>query len=180
MLVRASGPRSKPFSTERKQANPHWKGEGSRRKIRQSTTRTKPRELWLRRDSHFRFNRRSRTHHSVRRSGQNALTRGIMLGEPSASSHYWLSSSYSWPSRAGLKIRRREAVNNSAAVEMIMADKLMKLLVELVLGKRARTGLLRICIADRSTIITILSSGAGRAFIRNESSDEEPVRGLRQ
>lgn len=103
-----------------------------------------------------------------------------MLGEPSASSHYWLSSSYSWPSRAGLKIRRREAVNNSAAVEMIMADKLMKLLVELVLGKRARTGPLRICIADRSTIITILSSGAGRAFIRNESSDEEPVRGLRQ
>ncbi len=55
-----------------------------------------------------------------------------------------------------------------------MVDKLMKLLVELVLGKRARTGPLRICIADRSTIITILSSGAGRAFIRNESSDEEP------
>jgi hypothetical protein len=103
-----------------------------------------------------------------------------MLGEPSAASHYWSSSSYSWPSRAGLKIRRGEAVNNSAAVEMIMADKLMKLLVELVLGKRARTGPLRICIADRSTIITILSSGAGRAFIRNESSDEEPVRGLRK
>ena len=51
---------------------------------------------------------------------------------------------------------------------MIMADKLMKLLVELVLGKRARTGPLRICIADRSTIITILSSGAGvLSFVTN-------------
>jgi hypothetical protein len=77
-------------------------------------------------------------------------------------------------------MRRREAVNNSAAAQRILVDKLMKLLVELVLGKRARTGPLRICIADRSTIVTILSSGAGRAFIRNESSDEEPVRGLRQ
>jgi hypothetical protein len=45
MLVRAGGPRSKPFSTERKQVNPHWKGEGSRRKIRQSTTRTTARAL---------------------------------------------------------------------------------------------------------------------------------------
>src|SRR6266481_3787738 len=77
-------------------------------------------------------------------------------------------------------MRRSEAVNNSAAAERIMVDKLMELLVEWVLGKRARTGPLRICSADRSTIITILSSGAGRAFIRNESSDEEPVRGLRQ
>ena len=73
-------------------------------------------------------------------------------------------------------MRRSEAVNNSAAaLEVIMVDKSMKLLVEWVFaGKRARTGPLRICIADRSTIITILSSGAGRAFIRNESSDEEP------
>ena len=77
-------------------------------------------------------------------------------------------------------MRRREAVNNSGAAQRILVDKLMKLLVELVLGKRARTGPLRICIADRSTIVTILSSGAGRVFIRNESSDEEPVRGLRQ
>ena len=171
MLVRAGGPRSKPFSTERKQVNPHWKGEGSRRKIRQSTTRTTARALAQARFAFSIQPAKSRTHHSVRRSGQNALTPGIMLGEPSAASHYWSSSSYSWPSRAGLKIRRREALNNSAAVEMIMADKLMKLLVELVLGKRARTGPLRICIADRSTIITILSSGARRAFIRNESSD---------
>jgi hypothetical protein len=76
------------------------------------------------------------------------------------------------------KACRSEAVNNSAAREMIVVDKLRKLLVEWVLGKRARTGPLRMGIADRSTIITILSSGAGRAFIRNESSDEEPVRGL--
>jgi len=69
-------------------------------------------------------------------------------------------------------------VNNSAVLEMIVVDKLMKLLVEWVLGKRARTGPLRMCIAERWTIVTILSSGAGRAFIRNESSDEEPVRGL--
>ncbi len=75
-------------------------------------------------------------------------------------------------------MRQSEAVNNSAALKMIVVDKLRKLLVEWVLGKRARTGPLRMCIADRSTIITILSSGAGRAFIRNESSDEEPVRGL--
>ena len=71
-------------------------------------------------------------------------------------------------------------MNNSAALEIILVDKLRKLLVEWVLGKRARTGPLRMCIADRSTILTILSSGAGRAFIRNESSDEEPVRGLGQ
>jgi hypothetical protein len=32
-------------------------------------------------------------------------------------------------------MRRSEGVNNSAAMEMIMVDKLMKLLVELVLGK---------------------------------------------
>ena len=179
MLVRAGGPRSKPSSTERKQVNPHWKGEGSRRKIRQSTTRTTARALA---QARFAF--------SIQPAKSNASFRSAKrterfdarhnAGEPSAASHYWSSSSYSWPSRAGLKIRRREAVNDSAAVEMIMADKLMKLLVELVLGKRARTGPLRICIADRSTIITILSSGAGRAFIRNESSDEEPVRGLRQ
>jgi hypothetical protein len=100
--------------------------------------------------------------------------------EPLATAHYWSSSSYSWLSGTGLKMRPSEGVNNSAAMELIMVDKLMKELVELVLGKRARTGPLRICIADRSTIITILSSGAGRAFIRNESSDEEPVRGLRQ
>jgi hypothetical protein len=77
-------------------------------------------------------------------------------------------------------MRRSEAVNNSAAAERIMVDKWMKLLVEWAWGKRARTGPLRICIADRSTIVTILSSGAGRAFIANESSDEEPVRGLGQ
>ena len=71
-----------------------------------------------------------------------------------------------------------EAVNNSAALETILVDKVMKLFVQWLLGKRARTGPLRMCIADRSTIITILSSGTGRAFIRNESSDEEPVRGL--
>ena len=71
-------------------------------------------------------------------------------------------------------------MNNSAALEIILVDKLRKLLVEWVLGKRARTGPLRMCIADRSTILTILSSGAGRVFIRNESSDEEPVRGLKQ
>ena len=100
---------------------------------------------------------------------------------PLASSIYWSSSSYSWSSGLALKsLGRSEAVNNSAALEMIGVDKLMKKLVELVLGRRARTGPLRICIADRSTIVTILSSGAGRAFIRNESSDEEPVRGLRQ
>ena len=99
-------------------------------------------------------------------------------GGPSASSNYWSSSSYSWRSGTDLEMRRSEAVNNSAAVERIMVDKLMKLLVELVLGKRARTGPLRMFIDDRSTIVTILSSGAGRAFIRNESSDEEPVRGL--
>jgi hypothetical protein len=95
-----------------------------------------------------------------------------------AASPYWSSSSYSWPSGTGFKEWPSEAVNNSAVLEMIVVDKLMKLLVEWVLGKRARTGPLRMCIADRSTIVTILSSGAGRAFIRNESSDEEPVRGL--
>jgi hypothetical protein len=79
-----------------------------------------------------------------------------------------------------LEIRRCEGVNNSAPAKRIVVDKLMKELVELVLGKRARTGPLRMFIDDRSTIVTILSSGAGRAFIRNESSDEEPVRGLRQ
>jgi len=55
-----------------------------------------------------------------------------------------------------------------------MVDKLRKLLVELILGRRTRTGPLRMCSADRSTILTILSSGAGRVFIRNESSDEDP------
>ena len=93
---------------------------------------------------------------------------------------YWSSSSYSWPSGTGVKMRRSEVVNNSAAAERIMVDKLMELLVEWVWGKMARTGPLRICSADRSTIITILSSGAGRAFIRKESSDEEPVGGLGQ
>ena len=73
-----------------------------------------------------------------------------------------------------------EAVNNSAALETILVDKVMKLFVQWLLGKRARTGPLRMCIADRSTILTILSSGAGRAFIRIESSDEEPVGGLKQ
>src|SRR5437899_1516226 len=106
---------------------------------------------------------------------------GAYSGPPFAPSLYWSSSSYSWSSGRALKsLGRSEAVNNSAALEMIGVDKLMKEPVELVLGKRARTGPLRICIADRSTIITILSSGAGRAFIRNESSDEEPVRGLSQ
>jgi hypothetical protein len=102
-----------------------------------------------------------------------------MLSELSASP-YWSSSSYSWPSGTGLKMRGSEAVNNSAALEVILVDKVMKLLVQLLLGKRARTGPLRMYIADRSTILTILSSGAGRVFIRNESSDEEPVRGLKQ
>jgi hypothetical protein len=97
-----------------------------------------------------------------------------------SASRYWSSSSYSWLSGTGVKMQRSEAVNNSAASQRIVVDKLMKKLVELGLGKTARTGPLRICIADRSTIVTILSSGAGRAFIRNESSDEEPVRGLRQ
>jgi hypothetical protein len=71
-------------------------------------------------------------------------------------------------------------VNNSALLGRILVDKVMRKLVQWVLGKRARTGPLRICSADRSTILTILSSGAGRVFIRNESSDEEPVRGLKQ
>jgi len=77
-------------------------------------------------------------------------------------------------------MRQSEAVNNSAALEMILVDKGMKKLVQWLRGKRTRTGPLRMCIADRSTILTILSSGAGRVFIRNESSDEEPVRGLKQ
>ncbi len=77
-------------------------------------------------------------------------------------------------------MRPSEAVNNSAPWEMILVDKGMKKLVQWLAEKRARTGPLRMCIADRSTILTILSSGAGRAFIRNESSDEEPVRGLKQ
>ena len=77
-------------------------------------------------------------------------------------------------------MRQSEAVNNSAALEMILVDKGMKKLVQWLWGERTRTGPLRMCIADRSTILTILSSGAGRAFIRNESSDEEPVRGLKQ
>ena len=97
-----------------------------------------------------------------------------------APSHYWPSSSYSWPSGTVLKVWRSEAVNNSAPWEMILVDKGMKKLVQWLAEKRARTGPLRMCIADRSTILTILSSGAGRAFIRNESSDEEPVRGLKQ
>src|SRR6266513_2704475 len=98
----------------------------------------------------------------------------FLVGQRLAGAIYWSSSSYSWPSGTGVKMRRSEAVNNSAAAERIMVDKLMELLVEWVWGKRARTGPLRICSADRSTIVTILSSGAGRAFIRNESSDEEP------
>ena len=59
-----------------------------------------------------------------------------------------------------------------------MVDKIAQEFVELVLGKRARTGPLRMFIDDRSTIVTILSSGAGRAFIRNESSDEDRSRSL--
>ena len=43
-----------------------------------------------------------------------------------------------------------EAVNNSAALETILVDKVMKLFVQWLLGKRARTGPLRMCIADRS------------------------------
>ena len=98
-----------------------------------------------------------------------------------AGSHYWSSSSYSWTSERGLEgPQSGEAVNNSAAVEIILVDKGMKKLVQWLRGKRTRTGPLRMCIADRSTILTILSSGAGRVFIRNESSDEEPVRGLKQ
>ena len=97
-----------------------------------------------------------------------------------AAAHYWSSSSYSWPSGRALEMRQSEAVNNSAALEMILVDKVMKKLLQWFLGKKARTGPLRMCIADRSTILTILSSGAGRVFIRNESSDEEPVRGLKQ
>ena len=77
-------------------------------------------------------------------------------------------------------MRQSEAVNNSAAWEMILVDQGMKKPVQWLWGKRTRTGPLRMCIADRSTILTILSSGAGRVFIRNESSDEEPVRGLKQ
>jgi hypothetical protein len=52
-----------------------------------------------------------------------------------ASSSYWSSRSYSWPSGTGPKIRRSEAVNNSAALEMIKVDKSVKLLVEWVFGK---------------------------------------------
>ena len=104
----------------------------------------------------------------------------LRTGSGWAASLYWSSSSFSWPSGTSFKWWRSEAVNNSAVLAMIVVDKLRKLLVEWVLGKRARTGPLRMCIADRSTILTILSSGAGRVFIRNESSDEEPVRGLKQ
>jgi len=106
---------------------------------------------------------------ATRRTKRTACNRGTPAGF--AAAPYWSSSSYSWPSGRALKSRwQSEAVNNSAALEMIMVDKLMKKLVQLALGKRARTGPLRICSADRSTIVTILSSGAGRAFIRNESS----------
>jgi len=112
----------------------------------------------------------------VLRSCENSHRNGQRL----AASHYWPSSSYSWPSGTVLKVRRSEAVNNSAPWEMILVDKGMKKLVQWLAEKRARTGPLRMYIADRSTILTILSSGAGRAFIRNESSDEEPVRGLKQ
>ena len=50
-----------------------------------------------------------------------------------------------------------------------MVEKVVRELVELVLReKRARTGPLRMCIADRSTIITILSSGPGVfSFVTN-------------
>jgi hypothetical protein len=92
-----------------------------------------------------------------------------------AAAHYWSSSSYSWPSGRGLDSPQAgEAVNNSAALEMILVDNWTKKLVQWLWGKRTRTGPLRICSADRSTILTILSSGAGRVFIRNESSDEDP------
>jgi hypothetical protein len=79
-----------------------------------------------------------------------------------AAAHYWSSSSYSWLSEMALKSRwQREAVNNSAPAEMIMVDKLMKKLVEWVLGKRARTGPLRLgdnCGIAKSQILPSLVS----------------------
>src|SRR6266480_2839832 len=102
MLVRAGGPRSKPFSTERKQVNPHWKGEGSRRKIRQSTTRTTARALA---QARFAF--------SIQPAKSNASFRSAKRTERFDARHnaggavgciaLLVIQHYSWPSRAGLK-----------------------------------------------------------------------------
>ena len=74
--------------------------------------------------------------------------------------------------RAESRTGGSEVVNNSAASEMIGVDKMVKVFVHLPLRwqKRAHTGPLPMSSDDRSTIVTILWSGAGRAFIRNESS----------
>jgi hypothetical protein len=75
---------------------------------------------------------------------------------------------------------RSEAVNNFAAWEMIMVDKVGQEPVELDLGKegthRSTTNVHRRSLDDFNHTF----EWAGRVFIRNESSDEEPVRGLAQ
>ncbi len=59
---------------------------------------------------------------ATRRTGRTDCNHDALAGFPAA--HYWSSISYSWPSGTSLKIGRSEAVNNSAAAERIMVDKL--------------------------------------------------------
>ena len=68
----------------------------------------------------------------------------------------------------------------SAGLEMIMVDKVAPELVELVLGKegthRSTTNVHRRSRDDYNHTF----EWAGRVFIANEFSDEEPIRGLTQ
>jgi hypothetical protein len=91
-----------------------------------------------------------------------------------SAAHYWSSRCYSWSSGAPpCRAQRSEVVNNSAGAEIGAVECSNKILSHRC-GRDTLRSATNVQRTGALTLVTILSSGTGRALIRNESSGEDP------